>query len=147
MENLKALNSKEKKNVSKLISDQFGCDYEINHEIYMSSKNKLFLISKDISKVDLSSLRVNSLGLYFGEINRGSIRLSLDGSQIIGLIAKRNVFELDFEDSKKWMAGEDIEVDSEINDFVIVKHNKDFIGCGKIVNRKLLNYVPKERRV
>ena len=49
--------------------------------------------------------------------------------------------------AKKWMAGEDIDIDSELSGFIIIKNRTDFLGCGRIVNKKLLNYVPKERRV
>jgi NOL1/NOP2/fmu family ribosome biogenesis protein len=147
MENLRVLNSKEKKRLLNLINEQFECDFDLDYEVFMNNRNRIFLLSKDFSKIEISKLRINSLGLYFGEVSEKEIRLSLDGSFIIGKTAKRNVVSLDDEQARKWMAGEDIAVDSTLSGFVIIKNNDDFLGCGKISNGKLYNYVPKERRV
>ena len=146
MQKLKILNSKEKKNLSKKISEQFNCKFKFNYEVFMNPKNKIFILNKDVSKINLEKLRVNSLGLYFGVKYDNEIRLSIEGSEIIGKIAKKNVLDLSNEDAKKWLAGQDFEVKSELNGFVIIKNNNDFLGCGKIINEKLYNYVPKERR-
>ncbi|MCM2326055.1 MAG: tRNA pseudouridine(55) synthase TruB [Candidatus Woesearchaeota archaeon] len=147
MDTLKLMNSKEKKEILKFLNEQFGCDYEFEHEVFMNSKNKLFLINSDIASIDIKQLRVNSMGLYFGELRDSEIRLSIEGSMMIGKIAKKNVLELDDESAAKWMHGEDIMVDSDLYGFVLIKNDGDFLGCGKISNKKLFNYVQKERRV
>ncbi len=147
MENLRILNSKEKKNIYMLINEQFGCDLDEEYEIFMNSRNRIFLLNKDFVKIDISQLRVNSLGLYFGEIYNNELRLSIEGSQLIGKTAKKNVLDLEDEQAAKWMKGEDFEIDSDLKGFVLVKNNSIFLGCGKISNKKLYNYVPKERRV
>ena len=144
---LHILNSKEKKNLSKLIKKQFGCIYNFNYEVFMNTKNKIFILNKDVAKIDMDELRINSLGLYFGELSRNELRLSIEGSQIIGPLAKNNVLELDYDQTQKWMKGEDFDIDTKLLGFVITKNKDDFLGCGRIVNNKLLNYVPKERRV
>ena len=113
----------------------------------MNSKNRIFILSRDISKLDTGELRINSLGMYFGELNKGVVRLSIEGSQIIGKQAMKNVLELDEGQATKWMWGEDFELDTDLSGFVIIKNNSDFLGCGKVSGRKLYNYVPKERRV
>jgi NOL1/NOP2/fmu family ribosome biogenesis protein len=144
---LKILNSREKKGIVKLIKEQFNCDFSLDYEVFMNPKNKIFILNRDVSKIDMDELRINSLGLYFGEINRGELRLSIEGSQIIGPLAKNNVLELKDSNANKWMSGEDFDVKTELMGFVIVKNKKDFLGCGRVVNMRLLNYVPKERRV
>ena len=45
------------------------------------------------------------------------------------------------------MAGDDFEMDTKLYGFVIIKNRDDFLGCGRVVDSKLLNYVQKERRV
>lgn len=147
MQNLTVLNSKGKKHMRNMINEQFGCDFSLDYEVFVNPKNKIFLLNKDISKIDIDSLRVNSLGLYFGLIYEKEIRLSIEGSQIIGVIATRNILKLNDDDAKKWMSGEDFEINSKLKDFVIIENKDDFLGCGKIINGKLLNYVQKERRV
>ncbi len=146
MQNLKILNSKEKKNVLKMIKEQFGAEFQKDYIFFMNPKSRLFILNNEFSKIDIDELRINSLGLYFGEIYNGEIRLSIEGSQLIGNIAKKNILDLNAEEAEKWMKGEDFEIDSVLNGFVLIKNNSDFLGCGRIVNKKLYNYVPKERR-
>ena len=108
----------------------------------------IFLISKDISKIDISRLRLNSVGMYFCEMDKHGLRLSIEGSQIVGSKAVRNVVELNDEEAKKWFTGSDIEKECrDSNGFVILKHKNDFIGNGKYSNGRILNYFPKTRRI
>ncbi|MBU1854299.1 MAG: hypothetical protein KKF89_01120, partial [Nanoarchaeota archaeon] len=58
-----------------------------------------------------------------------------------------NILELNKEQFEQWLKGEDIEINTSMKDFVIVKHNSDYVGCGKIKNNLLMNYVPKARRL
>lgn len=148
MQNLKIMNSKEKKDLFKKIKEQFDSELENlkGYIFFINPKNKIFIISNDFSKIDINQLRINSLGLYFGELYNNELRLSIEGSQIIGKTAKKNILELNDEQSKLWMSGQDIEIKTQLNGFILIKNNNDFLGCGKVINNKLLNYVPKERR-
>ncbi|MEK6916646.1 MAG: hypothetical protein AABW92_02780 [Nanoarchaeota archaeon] len=143
---LNILNSREKKNINKLLKEQFGFSEKLKYEFFMNPKNRIFLLNKDAAKIDMDQLRVNSLGLYFGEINNGELRLSIEGSQLIGNKSKKNILKLNDEEASKWMAGEDFDINSKLSGFVIVKNDDDFLGCGRVAGNKLLNYVPKERR-
>jgi NOL1/NOP2/fmu family ribosome biogenesis protein len=148
MQKLKILNTRDKKEISKLIKKQFGCKFDFNdYAVFMNRYNKIYIINKEISLINFNELKINSIGLYFGEINVNQLRLSIEGSQIIGKIATKNVFELDDKQAKQWMKGIDLEIDFDKKGFVIIKNNDDFLGCGKFVKSKLLNYVPKNRRV
>jgi NOL1/NOP2/fmu family ribosome biogenesis protein len=148
MQKLKILNSKEKKSIAKLISSQFGCEFKFNYEVFMNPKNKIFILNKDVANISLDNLRVNSLGMYFGLVyDNKEIRLSMEGSQMIGPLATTNILELNDTDAKQWMSGEDIEIDSDMNGYVLIKNKDDFLGCGRLSNKKLYNYVQKERRV
>jgi NOL1/NOP2/fmu family ribosome biogenesis protein len=147
MENLQVLNSKERKNIFSLLKEQFSFEFQEDYEFFINPRNRIFILSKDFSKINVKQLRVNSLGMYLGELYNNDLRLSVDAAQLIGKGAKKNIIELNDEQAERWMKGEDFEVDSDINGFVIVKNNSDFLGCGKVAGRKLYNYVPKERRI
>ena len=146
MDNLKFLDSKEKKLFLRKLKDQFDFSVKIEDNLLRSDKGKIFLISKDVSKVDFKDLRVNSVGMYLGRDDK-EIRLSIEGSQLIGPKAKKNVHPVNEREMENWMAGDEIDCNEEYEGFVILKYNDDFIGCGKYSNRKILNYVPKERRI
>lgn len=148
MPELKILNNREIKEILEMIENQWGAKVKLDYGLLKNNKNRVFVISKDIAKIDISRLRLNSVGMYFCEIDKKDIRLSIEGSQIIGLKSTKNVVELNEEETKRWFRGEDLE--KECNDcsgFVILKHNKDFLGNGKYVNGKILNYMGKNRRV
>ena len=147
MPELKFLNSKEIKEIMKLIEEQWGAELKLDYTFAKNNKNRVFLINKDISKIDFSKLRINSIGMYFCDLEN-EIRLSIEGSQIIGPEATKNVAEINEEQTKKWMKGEDLEIDDKNNysGFVIIKNKNDFLGTGKIKENKILNYVSKSRR-
>ena len=148
MPELKILNSKEIKEIYKLLEKQWGAKIKLDYGFLKNSKNRIFIISKDISRIDISKLRLNSVGMYFCEIDDKGIRLSIEGSQIVGAKAAKNIVELDEEEIRKWFKGEDLEKECrDCSGFIILKHKNDFLGKGKYANGRILNYVAKTRRV
>ncbi|MBI2649850.1 hypothetical protein HYX04_00890, partial [Candidatus Woesearchaeota archaeon] len=148
MPELKILNNKEIKEIYKLIEKQWGAKLKLDYGFLKNNKNRIFVVNKDISKIDFSKLRLNSVGMYFCEIDSKGIRLSIEGSQIVGQKAAKNVVELDEEETKRWFKGEDLEKEcKDCSGFVILKHKNDFLGNGKYANSKILNYVGKTRRI
>lgn len=148
MQELKILNSREIKEIYGLIEKQWGAKIKIDYGFLRNQKNRIFVISRDISAIDISKLRLNSVGMYFCEFDSLGIRLSIEGSQIIGPKAAKNIVELNEEETKRWFKGEDIEKEcDDCKGFVILKHDNDFLGSGKCSNKKILNYVSKTRRI
>lgn len=148
MQELKILNSKEIKEIYGLIEKQWGAKVKLDYGFLKNQKNRIFVISKDISAIDISKLRLNSVGMYFCEFDGLGIRLSIEGSQIIGPKAEKNIIELDEEETKRWFKGGDIEKEcADCKGFVILKNKNDFLGTGKYSNKRILNYVSKTRRI
>ena len=148
MPELKILSNKEIKEILKLIENQWDAKLKLDYGFLKNNKNRVFIVSKDISKIDFSKLRLNSVGMYFCEIDNKGIRLSIEGSQIIGPKATKNIVELDEEETKKWFKGEDLEEEcKDCSGFVVLKYKNDYLGTGKYANGKILNYVGKSRRV
>ena len=95
-------------------------------------------------------MRIEKVGLYFGEIADDEIRLSIEGAQIIGPIAKKNIVELSDGEVKVMFHGNDLikkDIGQDKRGFVILKNNSDFIGCGRVRGEEILNYIPKTRRI
>ena len=147
MPELKFLNSKETKKILKLIEEQWGAKLKLDCAFTKNNKNRIFIINKDITKIELEKLRINSIGMYFCDLEN-EIRLSIEGSQIIGLEATKNIVEINDEQVKQWMKGEDLEIEDKNNysGFAIIKNKNDFLGTGKFKDNKILNYVSKSRR-
>ena len=86
--------------------------------------------------------------MYFCEHDKTGIRLSIEGSRIVGPKAAKNIVELDEEQVRNWFKGGDLELEcKDCSGFVILKHKNDFLGTGKYKEGKILNYVSKTRRI
>ncbi|MDP7244932.1 MAG: hypothetical protein QF568_06315, partial [Flavobacteriales bacterium] len=107
MQQLKILNSKEIKEILRLIEKQWNAKLKLNYAFLKNNKNRIFIVNKDISKIELEKLRINSIGMYFCETRNDKIRLSIEGSQIVGPKAMKNIVEINSLQVKQWMKGED----------------------------------------
>lgn len=145
--NLKILNKKEIKPILNMIKQQWDVDFESDYGFLKNDKDKVFIINKEFANIDTDNLRINSLGMYFGTINRNEIRLSIEGSQLIGPKAKKNVITLTDTEIKDWLHGDDIKTKEENKEFVLIRNKSDFYGTGKIKENFILNFIPKGRRL
>jgi NOL1/NOP2/fmu family ribosome biogenesis protein len=145
MQHLKILNRKEIKPILKFLKENFDMSSELDYVFFENPKGKIYLLSKKFADLDEKQLRINNLGLYFGKKEKDGFRLTLEGAQLIG--AKKNIIEISKGQMASWMRGEDLEAEHDSNVYVIIKHKKDILGCGKFKDGKILNSVPKERRI
>jgi NOL1/NOP2/fmu family ribosome biogenesis protein len=146
-ESLRILPTKEIKFFKKLIKEQWDADFKDDFAFLINTKNKIYIANKDIGKVDLDKLTINTVGMYFGEYRKEQLRLSIEGSQLIGPLAKKNVVEIPDVFVVPWLKGIDIALKVKQEGFVIIKNKSDFMGCGKVMEDKILNFVPKARRL
>jgi NOL1/NOP2/fmu family ribosome biogenesis protein len=145
MKNFQLLNSKEIKKLNLQLEDQFGNNFEFkDYIVFRTPKNKVFIINREFGEHDFSKIKINNIGLYFLTIEGDGYRLSIDGSQLFK--PNKNVVELDDKLFKEWMTGENLNLEFE-KGYIIIKYEGEFLGCGKSTGSKILNFVPKARRV
>jgi len=142
---LTTLKNKDKKLLIKNLEEQFGFLGKLNYSFFVNSNKRVFILNPNVD-IDFSKIHVNSLGLYFANIEK-ELRLSIEGSQLIGPHSTKNILELNETKLKSWISGKDITTQEEFSGFVLIKHNNDFYGTGKYKDNKILNYIPKERRI
>ncbi len=150
MQNIQPLNSKQIKELLKILELQYGTDYSSlfkNYIIYTNKDNKLFIINKEFSQLDTSKVRINSLGLYIGELHNNQLRTSIEGSQLLGKDAKKNVIEIDKGHKRSWLRGKDLPIVHEDTGFLIIRCEDDFLCSGKVKSNNLMNFIPKNRRI
>jgi NOL1/NOP2/fmu family ribosome biogenesis protein len=150
MNKLRILNSKEIKKILAVLKDHFGADYSDLSKRYgflINSKDRIFIVNKDFAKLDTQKVRINSVGIYLGEIYNEQIRCSIEGSQLLGSKAKQNVIEINDEQKYKWIRGNELEIEHKDTGFVIVKSGQDYIGTGRMKDNILLNFVNKNRQI
>src|SRR3989344_9691147 len=113
---LEVLNTKKIKWISNMLDSQFGIKEKMNYIFLQNPERRIFITNRETAGFD-SNLRANNMGLYFGAIDGSEVRLSIEGSQIVGPHAKKNVVELNDKGAINWMKGLDIEKDLEEHGF------------------------------
>ncbi|WP_148882049.1 methyltransferase RsmF C-terminal domain-like protein [Thermococcus aciditolerans] len=86
-------------------------------------------------------------GVYFGRVESDGIRLSIEGSFLVGPKATKNLVELDDEKARRYLSGESVEIDESVSGWVLLKWRSYYLGSAKAKEGRLINYVPKERRL
>ena len=152
MKSLKILNKKEKHEIENKLNSQFGVD-EIPGDIIMKGKEKMFLFSgsfngREIKKLERITI-IERVGAYFAKRDERTddVRLSIEGTQILKSQFKKNVFELDEEQTEEWMKGHELRIRTGKKGFLILKYKNDFLGTGKASEEKIGNFIPKSRRL
>lgn len=149
MRELIFLKSKDVKKLMQRVNEQWGCDFKnlFQENAFFTNKEKIYVISRSLAKVDFEKLRINNAGLYILEDKNNELRLSVEGSQLLGPTACKNIIELNKEEAIEWLKGNDFEKESSATGFVIIKYKNDFFASGKFKEGKLLNFLPKIRRL
>ena len=147
---LKIFTSKEKEKLVEQLSKQFGIK-KVDGMISMRGRERLFLFQgilneKQIHEIE-STIPIERVGIYFGKDINGQIRLSIEGVHILKNQITKNIFELNEEQLDLWMKGNELNIKSGKNGFVIMKYQDNFLGTGKASEEKITNFIPKNRRL
>lgn len=130
--------------ISREIEERFGT--KIDFKLKEMGKRKIYAY-KECTELEKQPIDIIHYGFYFGRLEKDGLRLSIEGTQLIGKKVKKNILEIDYNQAIKWMKGEDLQVESETGGYVILKWRNYYLGCGKLKNRKVINFVPKDRRI
>lgn len=142
------LSKKEVKRFLEKVEEQWGTNLEREYLFFKNKKRKIYVVNREFTQIERDKLRINSVGLYFCEVTeKGDVRLSIEGSQILGPTAGKNVLVVDEKQAKEWLYGEDVAYEGESAGFVILKYENYFIGCGKHKEGYISNHVSKNRRI
>lgn len=146
--NLNFVSSGLKKKLILILDDKFGIT-KLPWLLVETGKQKIRAFSGSMSRDEVAELsniaNVELFGLYLLK-QEGSLRISLDGCKVLENQIDKGVLELDEEQFNLWMNGDSLDLKIE-RGIYIVKFSGDFLGCGISDGQKLINYVPRERRV
>lgn len=152
---LKILSSRELKLINQAFSKSWDMDIRLadfGYAYLLSRKNKVYAVTKEIGQIELDELNIDTMGIYLFYWDKKTLRLSIEGSQIFGRFAKKNIIDLDKDQMKDWLRGLDISLClDDADSFHIIRYkdeyNDDYLGSGKIKDDTLLNFIPKNRRI
>ncbi|MHA2060102.1 MAG: methyltransferase RsmF C-terminal domain-like protein [Candidatus Ranarchaeia archaeon] len=140
-----------KDTIDRFLVEQFGVMSPDSWEYLTSGKTKIWVhLEKVKAPLEISKFKCTRMGLYFGSFDLRGIRLSIEGSQLIGNLATQNLVSLSREGAVKWFQGEPLEMaDHQTNKqgFVILKTARRILGCGYITQGRILNFLPKTRQI
>lgn len=150
---MRVLTKEEVKDLERMIEKNYGSRVNLkDYLVLINKKNKIWLVNKEVLNLDLDKLKIDSLGLGFGKLKRNEkIHLTIEGSQIVGKNATKNIAILDEKDAVKFMQGSNVkpkeEIDCEYHNFAIVKCKDDILGSSLLIEDGLKNLIPKSRRL
>lgn len=125
--------------------DRFGGDISHLKDFFvMSGEKRIRMVSPDSRGIN-GAIK----GIYIAKRTPFGFSLSIEGSQILGRYASRNVVSLNREMAIIWMKGEDIPLEGQDIEkgTVMIKYKWVFMGSGYFDGQKVRNYVPAERRL
>ena len=142
MNPLKILSEKEKKEIEQKLNEQFGIS-RIPGKIVSRGKERLFLYSGSLDDKEIRDLEksvfVERIGIYFAKLEEnGEIRLSIEGTQILGKQIKKNMVEIDEKLMEQWMKGSEILFEDNEKSLTV----KNSVGVGEQLdfeNLKIIN--------
>lgn len=150
MNQLKILNKNEKQEIINKLKKQFGIQ-NIPGILLKIGAERLFLFQGSFNEKQIKKLEktifIERIGVYFGKEQNNQIRLSIEGVHLLQEQITKNIFELNKEQTEKWLTGQELDIQTGKRDFLIMKYKNDFIGCGKASEKKIGNYIPKSRRL
>ncbi len=141
------------KEIERIIEKNYGAKFSLKEfAVAKGKEEKIWIATKEIFNLELSKLNVNSFGLNFGKLKRNEkIHLTIEGSQIVGKLATKNLVILDEENAIKFMQGMDVKTKEKINceyhNFTIVKCKEKILGSSLFTEQGLKNLIPKSRRI
>jgi len=134
--------SETKEKIMKYLREQYGVE-NIDFEIRDKENEKLYAFKK-CEDIDIG-MHGHFNGLYFGKLCKDGLRLSIEGSFLIGRIAKYGVIDVNREEAERWLSGENLK--RKEKGYVILRWRSYYMGCGKGNGEIIKNFVPKERRL
>ena len=146
--NIQFVRASEKKSLLKQLDEQFGIS-KLPFLLIESGKEKIRAFSGSLSKDEIMNLRsflnIESIGLYL-IAKESPIRLSFDAPHLLKYQISKNIIPIDLTKLNEWLHGFDLEIKKPSGSYII-SFNNDFVGLGKSNSEKILNHIPKDRRL
>ncbi len=146
--NIHFIKSSEKKEIIEELKENFGIE-ELPFLLLESGREKIRGFTGSLSKEEILEFGqiayVEGVGLYLLR-REEALRMGFDATQILASQITKSIVDINEEQARNWLRGYDIEIQSP-RGVVVVRFEKDFLGCGKSTGERIVNHVPKERRL
>ena len=139
------------KQIEEILKKNYESEFNFKgYNVFTNKVGKIFLTSEYISHKLFRHAII--FGLQFGILKkRKRIQLTVEGSQMVGSTAKKNLAILKKEEIFRFMEGMSIRnfkpINCEMKNFVIITDGKDFFGSGIFRGRYIESLISKGRRI
>lgn len=136
--------------IEELLKKNYDSEFSLkDFDVFLKKDQKIFIAPKNLP---LDLIEKTIYLLHFGNLKRNEkIQLSIEGSQLVGKSAKKNIVVLDEENSSKFAEGLKVSpkmmINCEENNFVLVKFKEDFLGSGFLRQGCVEPYISKDRKI
>jgi hypothetical protein len=136
-------NSKEKKTIFKLFKEKYGLEKEVfkKQSLYIGTKNRVYLGPKNILPIP----RTSNNGILI--LRDNFLKPTTNFFQIFGNKITESFLEITKEQAIAYMKGDDLEIESELDGYILIKYKDYPLGCGFIRENKIKNQIPKSKRL
>jgi len=146
----KFLKSGEKKKLLAELKEAFGIE-SLDFLLVETGKSKVRGFSGDMTRDEIRELgeiaNVEIIGLYLiKKDDKFGLRLGFDGTKLFSEQIRKKIIKLKSTDVERWMDGDNLNIVKEKGVYVVSSESGDMLGCGISDGKKIINYVPKERR-
>ncbi len=141
--NSRRLSGVEEEVLLKAVDIQFGATIEGIDKLFVRETKRslrIFFFTGDV----LDDLRQSWIGLHLGDLKEDCFTPSVEGAEIIGRTADKNVIEISLGQAVNLFNGMHIDYNSE-DGIYLLKYNSRVICAGKIVDKSLSGIIPKSR--
>lgn len=149
MQKLIILNTREVKKFNECLVRAFGGKLSKEYAYLRNERDRIFIVSKDIAKINLKNLRIDKIGFYFAEYKNNHVRLSKEGAQLLAQEAEdlKNIVTLTEQEVKMYFTGVDLSKNVGEEDCqILLSYSGNILGCAKYKDGKILNFLPKIHR-
>jgi NOL1/NOP2/fmu family ribosome biogenesis protein len=144
------IEGKEKQKILESLNNQFGIK-KIPGTLLKRGSEKIFLYQGNFTQKEIAEIEeifpIERIGVYFAKEQNGEIRLSIEGVHLLQNQITKGIFELNKEQMNQWMHGSELNIKTGFKQFLIIKYQDYFLGCGKASEEKITNFIPKNRRL
>jgi len=142
------LRKKEIDNIKELLLENYGFVMPNSWKLYYLGKCKVWVLKEEFFNLPLEKFNVETMGFYLCHYERDIFRLSIQGAQIVGKKASKNVLDISLKDAWELIRGFDIDKETGLNaTYIILKSPIGIIGVGKNHKVKVLCQIKKNRRI
>ncbi|MFX1254601.1 MAG: hypothetical protein ACFFCZ_23510 [Promethearchaeota archaeon] len=119
--------------------------FNIYEFVVRGKRQKIWVVTSVVKKFRVFELDPVYYGMYFAKKDKTGLRLTMNGAQVFGHAATKNIVDLSKHQYLDYLSGERItDIDpGNLQGYVLLRYNNRIFACGKTSKEGILNYVPK----